>query len=185
MTKQRKQANGKGLSGSYMEHRSILKRYVSRFLSSPDDIDDVLQETFLRAYQVQEQNTRIRSPKAYLTRIARNIALKELDKRSTQTCSYLDEIGTTESYGPTPTERNVAERERIAVFCKAAASLPVQCRRAFLMRKVYGYSHSEIARELNISVSTVEKHLSNGLRRCNAYMAAHGYLAEPRKIAAG
>jgi RNA polymerase sigma-70 factor (ECF subfamily) len=53
------------------------------------------------------------------------------------------------------------------------------------MRKVYGYSHSEIAEELNMSVSTVEKHLANGLRRCNAYMAARGYLAEPRKIAAG
>jgi RNA polymerase sigma factor (sigma-70 family) len=179
--KRYKPSNSAGVSGSYLEHKSILKRYLSRFLTSPDDIDDVLQETFLRAFQAEGKDAKIRSPKAYLTRIARNIALKELDKRSTLVFGYLDEVATPETWGSTPTEQQAAEHERIAVFCKAAASLPVQCRRAFLMCKVYGYSHQEIAQELGISVSTVEKHLASGLRRCNEYMAARGYIPIRKK----
>ena len=34
------------------------------------------------------------------------------------------------------------------------------------MRKVYGFSHKEISQELGISVSTVEKHIVSGLKRC-------------------
>ena len=35
------------------------------------------------------------------------------------------------------------------------------------MKKVYGYSHKEIAGKLDISVSTVEKHVATGLKRCS------------------
>jgi RNA polymerase sigma-70 factor (ECF subfamily) len=181
MTKSRKRSADAGVSSSYLEHKSILRRYLSRFLTSPDDIDDVLQETFLRAYQAEGNDARIRSPKAYLTRIARNIALKELDKRSIMVFSYLDEVASPEADASAPTEQEAAEHERIAVFCKAAASLPAQCRRAFLMCKVYGYSHREIAQELGISVSTVEKHLASGLRRCSEYMTARGYVPVRKK----
>jgi RNA polymerase sigma factor (sigma-70 family) len=176
-----KRTNVAGVSGSYLEHKSVLKRYLSRFLTSPDDIDDVLQETFLRAFQAEGKDARIRSPKAYLTRIARNIALKELHKRSTLVFGYVDEVATPETYGSTPTEQHVVEHERIAVFCKAAASLPAQCRKAFLMCKVYGFSHQEIAQELGISVSTVEKHLASGLQRCNEYMTARGFVPVRKK----
>jgi RNA polymerase sigma factor (sigma-70 family) len=164
------------ISGAYLEHRTFLKRFLSRFLPSPDDIEDVVQETFLRAYNAESQGTDIHSPKAFLFQIARNLAFKELGKRSRRITTYIEDLAATEIIcGQSSVEEQVAERERLAVFCKAAARLPLQCRRAFLMRKVYGLSQKEISREMNISVSTVEKHLATGLIRCNAYMAAHGY----------
>lgn len=36
--------------------------------------------------------------------------------------------------------------------------------------KVYGYSHNEIASRLGISISTTEKHVATGLKRCNSYI---------------
>lgn len=173
------------VSGAYLEHRTFLKRFLSRFLSSPEDIEDVVQETFLRAYNAESKDTDIRSPKAFLFRVARNLALKELGKKSRRITKYIEDLGATEVIDvQSSVEDQVAERERLAVFCKAAAALPLQCRRAFLLRKIYGLSQQEISRELNISVSTVEKHLATGLMRCNAFMAAYGY--EPaKKRAAG
>jgi RNA polymerase sigma-70 factor (ECF subfamily) len=46
------------------------------------------------------------------------------------------------------------------------AQLPLQCRRAFLLKKVYGLSQKEIAGYLGISESTVEKHVAKGLLHC-------------------
>jgi RNA polymerase sigma-70 factor (ECF subfamily) len=164
------------LSSAYLEHRTFLKRFLSRFLSNPDDIEDVVQETFLRSYNAENKDTDIQSPKAFLFRVARNLALKELGKKSRRITSYIEDLGATEVIDErSSVEDQVAARERLAVFCKAAAALPIQCRRAFLLRKIYGLSQQEISRELNIAVSTVEKHLATGLMRCNAYMAAHGY----------
>jgi RNA polymerase sigma-70 factor (ECF subfamily) len=164
------------ISGAYLEHRTFLKRFLSRFLSSPEDIEDVVQETFLRAYNAESQGADIHSPKAFLFQIARTLAFKELGKRSRLIISYIEDLAATEIIcEESSVEDRVAERERLAVFCKAAAGLPLQCRRAFLLRKVYGFSQKEISREMNISVSTVEKHLATGLIRCSAYMAAHGY----------
>ena len=174
-----------GIPSAYLEHETFLKRFLRRFLSSPDDIDDLVQETFLRAYTA-EQDMYIHTPKAFLFKIARNLALKELGRRSRLITNYIVDLGATEVItGRTSVEDEVAERERLAVFCKAAAALPLQCRRAFLMRKVYGLSHQEIAQELNISVSTVEKHLATGLTKCSAYMKARGYQPFGRERAVG
>jgi len=46
------------------------------------------------------------------------------------------------------------------------------------MRKVHGLSHKEISERLNISVSTVEKHVASGLLRCSVYLRESGYPVE-------
>lgn len=173
------------LSSAYLEHRTFLKRFLSRFLTSPDDIEDVVQETFLRAYNAELNDTEIHSPKAFLFRVARNLALKELGRKSRLITNYIEDLGATEVIDGHSLEDEAAQRERLAVFCKAAATLPLQCRRAFLLRKIYGLTQQEISRELNISVSTVEKHLATGLMRCNTYMRVRGYQPAGKRAGKG
>ena len=71
---------------------------------------------------------------------------------------------------------------KLAVFCEAVASLPPQCRRAFLMRKVHGLSHKEISKQLGIAISTVEKHQAIGLKRCSEYMRNKGWGSDSAPI---
>lgn len=170
------------VTSAYLEHRTFLKRFLSRFLTSPDDIEDLVQETFLKAYNADANDIDIRSPKAFLFRVARNLAFKELGRKSRLITDYIEDLSATQFLEQHPSaEDEAADRERLAIFCKAAASLPLQCRRAFLLRKIYGLTHQEISRELNISVSTVEKHLATGLMRCNAYMKARGFQPARRR----
>jgi RNA polymerase sigma-70 factor (ECF subfamily) len=63
-----------------------------------------------------------------------------------------------------------AAREEFVLFCEAVRKLPAQCRRVFVLKKVYGYSQLEIAEELGLSESTVEKHVALGVRRCHKFM---------------
>jgi RNA polymerase sigma-70 factor (ECF subfamily) len=167
-----------GISRAFLEHQSAIKRFLSRFLSGFHDIEDLAQETYLRAFKA-EQNQEVRSPKAFLFRIAKNIALNELSRKSRLLTDYIEDSVSSDVIGVEASpEQRAAEQQKLAVFCQAVAVLPAQCRRAFLLRKVYGLSHKEIAAELNISVSTVEKHVAQGLMRCSAYLREAGHAVE-------
>ncbi len=67
------------VSAAFLVNHDFLKRFLARFFSDYQDIEDVAQEAYLRAY-VAEQQKEIEQPKAYLFRIARNLALTQLKK---------------------------------------------------------------------------------------------------------
>ncbi|MDC0002919.1 RNA polymerase sigma factor [Porticoccaceae bacterium] len=60
---------------AFITNQDAIKRFVSRFLYRQQDIDDVAQEAFLKAYNVELKRD-IEHPKAYLFQIARNVALE-------------------------------------------------------------------------------------------------------------
>lgn len=163
----------KGLSmvtAAFLEHQSFLKKFLSRYLYNRQDIDDVVQETYLRAYQA-EQKKDIEQPKAFLFRIARNIALTSLTKKSHQITDYIADLDDSLVIDDEATTENEVEaRENLGIYCQAVAALPEQCRRVFLLRKIHGLSHKEIALRMELSVSSVEKHLLKGVIRCRAYV---------------
>ena len=147
-----------------------LKRFLRRFYSRPEEIDDLAQEAFLRAFNAGQQRE-IRSPKAYLFRVARNIALRELGKSSRQLTDYLEEAVNSESHLLEPSaEEELIAQQKLKHCCLAIADLPEQCRRVFLLRKIHAYSHREIAQELGISTRTVEKHIAKGVDRFTSYL---------------
>ncbi len=165
-----------GLTGSFVVHQSALRRFIARFFSRPQDIEDVAQEAYLRAFDAQRAGEQVRSPKAFLFRIAKNVALNELARKSRLLTDYIEDSAAQDVVDQgSSTEEQVMSQEKLALFCRAVASLPVQCRKAFLMRKAYGLPHSEISDQLGISVSTVEKHVASGLQRCSVYLREKGY----------
>lgn len=167
---------------SFLQHKTSLSKYISRFIKHPQDIEDVVHDAFLNSYAA-EITTKIRKPRAFLFQTARNLALKHLNKSSTRLTDYLEDLDLPEVFIDGPSvEDTVASHEQFAIFCQAVQKLPLQCRRAFILRKVYGLSHREIAKHLDISVSTVEKHLATGISRCCDYMRARGYTYGPDKM---
>jgi len=63
-------------------------------------------------------------------------------------------------------ERIVAGKEEIEYLSQAIAELPPKCRHVFLLHKVRGKSHREIAAHLGISQNMVEKHIIKGMAHC-------------------
>src|SRR3982751_4582317 len=161
---------------AYLENELALKRFLRRFIKSREGADDLAQEAFLRAFAA-ESGRAIVSPKAFLFKVAKNLALNELARQSTVTIEPLgDSEGqdVLEDSSKAAVDDAVDGRERIRVLARAIAALPPQCAKVFILRKMQGLSQKEIAGRLNISVRTVENHVALGLVRCKAYMRAHG-----------
>ena len=161
---------------AYLENEEALKRFLRRFIKSREGADDLAQEAFLRAFAA-ESDRLIVSPKAFLFKVAKNLALNELARQSTVA---IEPLGVSqaqdvlEDSSQAAVDDAVDDRERIRVLARAIAALPPQCAKVFILRKMQGLSQKEIAARLNISVRTVENHVALGLVRCKAYMRAHG-----------
>jgi len=158
------------ISKAFMEQQRPLKAFISRFIRGPQDIDDIAQETFVRAF-LAEQKGDIQHPKAYIYRVARNLAFETLTKKSTQLTSYIEDScdqSLLESGEDIENKAIVMEKfDRVKI---AIAEMPPQCQRVFIMHKVYGFKYREISQQLGISVSTVEKHMMTGLKKCRQSM---------------
>ena len=168
-----KDKNATPVLQAFQKHQAALRRFISRFVQRTQDIDDVAQEAFLRAYRA-EQGKPIEQPKSFLFRIAHNVAITELTKKSTQIIDYIADIDDSAVvWLEHSAEETAMADQQIGIHCEAVAQLPPQCRRVFLMRKVHGMSHKEIASELGIAISTVEKHMTKGVRDCARYVEEH------------
>lgn len=163
----------KKLDQVFLTIQKTLKLSLGRIMSSQQDIDDVVQETYLRAVASNTSNS-IRDPEAYLFRTSRNIALNEKAKmyRRLEVALPVEEL---EALSPLmadrPVEKEAELKQQFAGFCLAVSKLPLQCRRVFVLRKVYGHSQIEISKKLGISVSTVETHIAKGMQRTRQSMA--------------
>ena len=155
---------------AFMENSTFLHAFLRRFLRRQQDIEDVAQEAYLKAYSA-EQHKGIEHPKTYLFTIAKNIAINELTRKSNKIVDYIDECKTIPQAESSATlESEVEAQQSLGVYCEAVASLPEKCRRVFLLRRVHGLPQQEIADTLGISLRMVEKHLKAGTLKCRAYI---------------
>jgi RNA polymerase sigma-70 factor (ECF subfamily) len=157
-------------------HRAALYRYLRKFTSQAEDIEDLVQETYLRIYALPDF-TAVDSPRALLFRIAHNLAVERARRRKSQATDSVGDLESVTVYSlDAPADVQLDDRKRFEAFCAAVDQLPPLCRRVFVLRKVYRLSHQEIAEVLGVSHSTIEKHVAKGLVRCRDYLRRAGML---------
>lgn len=159
------------VSKAFLENSDFLKNFLKRFLTRAEDIDDIAQEAYLNAYHAERERG-VEQPKAYLFRVAKNLALNELNKKSRQMTDYIeDRLAVIPLESKDQLEDEIEAEQSLRIYSEAVAALPKRCRRVFLMRKVNGMRHQEIADSLGITTSAVEKHLHNAAKSCRAYIS--------------
>ncbi|MES2824177.1 MAG: RNA polymerase sigma factor [Pseudomonadota bacterium] len=171
-------SDNENLTRLFISLRATLGRAVSRIVP-PKEIEDIVQETYVRVCQVVKQDE-IRYPRSFMLKTAKNLALDYAKRAETRlTISTDDDFDwdlANANSNEDDTFNRVAANQEFGHFCDAVRLLPLQCRKAFILRKVYGYSQKEIAERLDISENTVEKHIALGIKRCAYFMATlkHG-----------
>ena len=109
-------------------------------------------------------------PGAVLSRISHYQAVSRLERKARQIAEYMEDSNESKAVARTPDDEESEVREMLGLQCAAVAGLIPECRRAYLLRKVYGLSHEDVATQLRISVNTVHEHLIRAARHCDRYL---------------
>jgi len=156
-----------------LEHKSILAAYLAQKLLQPADVDDILQETFSLALEQGEKQD-IHSPKSYLFIIARNLLSKQLKAQAQSIEREIEDLDLNDVPSEEISiERQIDDKRMIETFQANVRALPPQCRKVFLLRKLFGWSHKRIATHFGISTSTVERHITIALTRLDKVRAMY------------
>lgn len=150
------------LAGDAALFEILMRRYNQRMyravraiLRTDDEVEDVLQQAYLNAYQHLHQFAGNAQFSTWLTRIAVNEALGRRRKRRGEDDVTLDLVDTNT---PDP-ERQAASAELRQVMEDEVAALPDAFRVVFVMREVEGLSTAETAECLSISEDLVKTRL--------------------------
>jgi len=133
----------------------------------PDEAEDLVQETFLRAFRFFHQYEHGTNCKAWLFTIMKHTFLNQSTQRARLVlCRDVDpdEEGESQSFGRDAIGRSSASSLRDEVFAKdiekALALLPETFRLVVVLKDIEGFSYGEIARLLDCPIGTVMSRLS-------------------------
>jgi RNA polymerase sigma factor (sigma-70 family) len=147
-----------------------LKRKLTHMLGSDDIAGDALHDTWLQLRRLEEHSAPILNPRAYLLRMAVNLALNNL--RSQVRAVPLSEIDALlEVADPTPgPEQTVAGRREMEALSEIIMRMPQRRQDILMMVRWEGLPQKEVAERLGISLSTVEQELKRAHDFCVACM---------------
>ncbi len=160
-------------------HEPVLRSYLRGSFPAVHDIDDVVQESYLRVWKARAAQP-VRCAKAFLFTVARHIALNlTARERRSPIFAVGDLAALTVVEERTGVTDSAEKNETLRLLVQALATLPPRCREVTVLRKLRGLSQKEVAAALGIAEKTVDEHLARGVRRCEAYLRKHGVTRPP------
>lgn len=152
------------------QHRDELFGFLLHRVNCPEAASDILQDAFFRLTQFESER-KINNPRAFLYKVVSNLAIDYQRKQSREQERHVNEEELSEQADSTPTiERQLYSQQQLQYLKQAIDELPPRCREVFILHKFKHYPYSQIMRELNISESTVLKHIVKALDHCRRRM---------------
>ena len=156
----------------YLQYYAPAKRFATLYVKRSDVAEDVVQDVFLKIYELQKRAPQCNFSMAYVMTSVKHgcisflrgeLLITELEGNYSEVersemqwmCNQLEMWDLTTSV----TEDTISE------IYKAIDALPPQCREIFFRSKIEGKKHAEIAQELNISINTIESQMSIAYRK--------------------
>ena len=160
-------------------HGVPLEKFLARKLGNPEDAAEVAQDAFLRLHRMQEPEN-LDNARAFLFQVANNLAIDQLRRRKL----YFRFLNAEKNLAPegepidinaiaASPEHIISAREKLAAIYQAVDELPFKVKQAFLLHRSKGMSYNDIASQMDVSVSSVEKYILQALKHCRAKLAAY------------
>jgi len=146
----------------FLTQRLSLLRTLQRMVDNPSTAEDLLQETYLRVTRALSERA-IDHLEPFVFQTARNLALDHLRARKVQERTLLEDVPSEVVYSvaaiqSTPEEAAHAE-QLLMRLNTSLGQLTARQQRIFILSRLHGCSYLEIAGQLDVSASTVQKEL--------------------------
>jgi len=150
-----------------------LRDQILRVVSARDVAEELTQEAFARMYAARA--TAVESPRGFLFRTARNLALDHLRRRRVVAFDRLEAGAYEQIEDNSPSaERWLAAREELELLRTVILELPPKCRQVFLLLSVEGRSFKEIAAEMGLSDRMVRNYAARAIEHCQRRLGRIG-----------
>lgn len=155
-------------------HDPSLRTYLRGSFPAVRDVDDVVQESYLRLWKAAAVQP-IRSARAFLFTVARRLALDHVRRRRNSPIDHVGHLGELRVVEErADVLADLRRRERMLLLAEAVATLPDRCRDVFVLYKIKGLSRKAAAAELGLSEKTVEAHTAKAMRHCEKFFRKKG-----------
>lgn len=164
------------LMSEYLAMREVLLRFLTARLGDAAAADDIYQELFVRL-KSGALPADLANPRGYMFRMAYNLANEFARARRRQdardahwTETTTHKVGADTIADATAADDALASKERLTAVMRALDGLPSKSREVFVMCRVQGLSHRNIADVMGISTKTVEKHMTAALKHLTLFL---------------
>ena len=150
------------LTGLYALELGRLRRLAQRITGSRETAEDVVQDAYLKldGRPISDRDLGL------VVKTAQNLARDAMRAERVRAVYASDVASGQLVQGEVGPEEAVAGRQELGALFEALKALPDRTRRVFLLNKVDEKTYPEIARLLDVSVSTVEKEMMSALVFC-------------------
>ncbi len=145
--------------------------FLFRFTSDSIAAEDLTQETFIKFWENVEVLDISLSPKSYLYKIAKNLALNFVTRKPP--VNSFDEAENAIEFISKNSQTNYDSIFLNDEYQKAINTLPERCRMIFILSRFDGFNYSEIATILGISLQTVKNQMNKALSILRKKLASH------------
>lgn len=189
-------AQAEGFVEETLPHLDGVYRFALRLTGSPDEAEDLVQDTFLRAYRSWDQYTRGTRVRSWLFTICRNLFIRGTNREKRFGEIVRENVGEPARTGPATLSDapwmprthpdpesdffdSIVDREVV----DAVEALPEEFRTVVILSDLEGLPYAQIADVMNIPVGTVKSRLFRGRRRLREalfdYAFEMGHVARP------
>ena len=158
-------------------HYASLCRHAQKYVIDLDNAREIVQDTFVKLWEIKHSLSHDTSVKSYLYKAVRNNCLDYLkhirisDKYKENLLRKVMDSGFKSIASPENCLNGLIEKELEDRINNAIASLPDRCREIFELSHFKGLKYREIAEELNISIKTVETQMSRAIQAMHKKLA--------------
>jgi RNA polymerase sigma-70 factor (ECF subfamily) len=153
-------------------HEDSLRSYLHHAFPAVRDVDDVVQESYLRIWRAAHP---IQAARAFLFKVARHLAIDLVRRKRISPIEDVTDIGALSVTDNKPNAADAAcTSHDTRMLVEAIDALPARCREIVILRKLKGISQKEIAAMLGISEQTVQVQAARGLKRCEEFLRKRG-----------
>jgi RNA polymerase sigma-70 factor (ECF subfamily) len=142
-----------------------LMRFLRRNWSNPDEIADLRQDIYMRAYEAALRDGIPVATQAFVFACARNLLIDRARRAQVVPFEAMADVPAfSEQPDDFSPERVAGARAELDLLQAALNDLPPRCREVVVLRKIDELPQKEIADRLGIAEGTVEKHITLGIR---------------------
>lgn len=147
-----------------MPYSSRLYRMAFRLMNNREEAEDIVQEVYVRLWEMRNELNNYNSIEALSIRIARNLCLDHLRRKKINQNALKAEKIKEEGHPVTPIE-DLEKKEEAEIIHTLIAALPEPQRSLVHLRHLEGKEYEEIAEMVNMNVNAIRVSISRARKQ--------------------